>query len=633
MPRGLTGTSLDGILRVEARDPPNGSLWDRPTVVQHHPFQPRVIVIIPTSIPVRRVDNARSNAMKKGLSAGRVPKPLVIVFSQTAFSVTIAPPIFAIARGTILAVKEYRLTFVQVRDPFADEELTNVPDDNHLVTPPSTVPTVEDAIPSSTSSTAPPEKDGALTAVLLQHFKECPSQWLDCFDSDAYYSAKIPVMVATQPMLKAAACALAAKHLHRICRGDPTRILQLPHMRNSPLQWTIREMDCRYESVRFYDQTIHYLKAAILLEIPDNQREEIFAVVAILWELSKSPTSALPNSLMHISRSVFWSLVRQDCLSACRFLIISYSSVCRCPISFNPGTVINETQTRLNLSDLVLWRNFGLIISSSGHFLPPSASPAMASPSPSPLAFPLPLPPPAHTWLCEDMLSNALIWIISKIINFITSGDGITPGDFENPRGQRPCFGTTQEELLARWKRLDIELRAWYDTVPRSFTPCARSRLFLSNAVPIPRTASAPAAANVATNTTSTDTIDAIIFTVPMCAVTMQTYHMARVLLLTNMPQESTAIRSTARLRSYRRIAELAVRHAREICGISLGGLPDAILPHTVQPLFVAGQCFEQDSERQLVVDLLQQVECDSGWATKYRIQDLQRQWAETRVG
>ncbi|EHA18724.1 hypothetical protein ASPNIDRAFT_140060, partial [Aspergillus niger ATCC 1015] len=491
----------------------------------------------------------------------------------------------------------------------------------------------EDAIPSSTSSTAPPEKDGALTAVLLQHFKECPSQWLDCFDSDAYYSAKIPVMVATQPMLKAATCALAAKHLHRICRGDPTRILQLPHMRNSPLQWTIREMDCRYESVRFYDQTIHYLKAAILLEIPDNQREEIFAVVAILcmyelidapsteWrahlsalpflycgtpgELSKSPTSALPNSLMHISRSVFWSLVRQDCLSA----------------------FINETQTRLNLSDLVLWRNFGLIISSSGHFLPPSASPAMASPSPSPLAFPLPLPPPAHTWLCEDMLSNALIWIISKIINFITSGDGITPGDFENPRGQRPCFGTTQEELLARWKRLDIELRAWYDTVPRSFTPCARSRLFLSNAVPIPRTASAPAAANVATNTTSTDTIDAIIFTVPMCAVTMQTYHMARVLLLTNMPQESTAIRSTARLRSYRRIAELAVRHAREICGISLGGLPDAILPHTVQPLFVAGQCFEQDSERQLVVGLLQQVECDSGWATKYRIQDLQRQW------
>lgn len=69
------------------------------------------------------------------------------------------------------------VTFVQVRDPFADEELTNVPDDNHLVTPPSTVPTVEDAIPSSTSSTAPPEKDGALTAVLLQHFKECPSQW------------------------------------------------------------------------------------------------------------------------------------------------------------------------------------------------------------------------------------------------------------------------------------------------------------------------------------------------------------------------------------------------------------------------------------------------------------------------
>lgn len=154
-------------------------------------------------------------------------------------------------------------------------------------------------------------------------------------------------MVATRPMLKAAACALAAKHLHRMCQGEPRRILRLPHLRNSALKWANGGIDLKYESVRLYDEAIGYLKEAIRLEIPNNRRDEMFAVVAILcmYELIDAPstewrahlsalpflycgtsddfssTSTLPNSLLHISRSVFWSLVRQDCLSACRLTI------------------------------------------------------------------------------------------------------------------------------------------------------------------------------------------------------------------------------------------------------------------------------------------------------------------------
>ncbi|RAK72707.1 uncharacterized protein BO72DRAFT_480797 [Aspergillus fijiensis CBS 313.89] len=442
-------------------------------------------------------------------------------------------------------------------------------------------------------------------------------------------------MAATRPMLRAAACALAAKHLHRLCQGDSVRISQLPHLRKSPLQWIIRAIDWKYESVRLYDQAIHHLKEAIALEIPDDRREEMFAVVAILgtYELSDAPstewrahlsalpylycgssdafgsTETLPDSLLHISRSVFWSLYRQDCLSA----------------------FINETQTRLDLSDLILWRNLGLSISSYGHLLPPSkasTTPAVPSTSPSPhVSSPTP-------WLDEATLSNALIWLTGKIINYITSGDGINPGDYESPPDQRPSFGTTQEDLLKRWQRLDFELRAWHDTLPASFTPCVRTRLSLS-------TDSGPIARRPAPEHRDTDAsddnnpIDAIVFTVPMCAVTIQTYHMARILLLSNMPQEATAIRSTvtARLHNYRRIAGEVVRHAREVCGISLAGLPDAMLPQTVQPLFVAGQCFEGVPERRLVVDLLRRVECETTWATEYRVQDLRRQMDTGIIG
>ncbi|GKZ20105.1 hypothetical protein AbraIFM66951_008175 [Aspergillus brasiliensis] len=537
---------------------------------------------------------------------------------------------FRPVNGTIAEIAA--VIFVQVKDPFADDEEPILLEKHRsIASTPVTTVTEPGVIPSSTHSPAPPADNGVLTALLVRHFKEGPSQWLDCFDTNAYYSIKVPVMVATRPMLRVAACALAAKHLHRMCQGDSHRILQLPHLRSSALQWAIGGIDLKYESVRLYDEAIRYLKEAIRLDIPNHRREEMFAVVAILcqFELIDAPstewrahlsalpflycgtsdemslTSSLPNSLLHISRSVFWSLVRQDVLSA----------------------FINETQTRLDLFDLVIWRNFGLNISSHGHFVPPSISsstvntPILSSPSPH-----APVPPHC-TWLDEDTLSNALIWIMGKIINFITSGDGIYPGDYESPPGQRPCFGTTQEDLLERWKRLEFELSAWYDTLPDSFTPCGRTRLFLSNLEP---THSKP----VPTSTeqaTDVDTIDAIIFTIPMCAVTIQTYHMGRILLLSNMPQESTAIRSTvtARLRHYRQIAGLVIHHAREICGISLAGLPDAILSHTVQPLFVAGQCFEGDEERRLVVDLLRRVESDTGWATEYRVKDLQRQWAD----
>ena len=40
-----------------------------------------------------------------------------------------------------------------------------------------------------------------------------------------------------------------------------------------------------------------------------------------------------------------------------------------------------------------------------------------------------------------------------------------------------------------------------------------------------------------------TETLDATLYTTPMCAETMQTYHMARILLLMDKPQEPQRIR------------------------------------------------------------------------------------------
>ncbi|PYH88716.1 hypothetical protein BO71DRAFT_488552 [Aspergillus ellipticus CBS 707.79] len=402
---------------------------------------------------------------------------------------------------------------------------------------------------------------------------------MDSFDSSsAYFSIRVPILAATRPMLKASVCSLAAKHLHRLA-SQPTA--SQPH--RSPLGWIAEDIDGKFQSVNFYDQTLTYLKEALGSEAADvetatalSRREEMFAVIAILciteWRAhlsalpflhlgvpgGSSPGYPFPNSSMQVSRSVFWSLARQDCLSAY-------------PHQTGPG-------------DLDLWRNFDLAIDPFGLLLPttPGKFYRIADP-----------------WLEEARRSNALIWIMGKICNLITSGDGLTAGEFESPPGHRPWFGATQEDHLERWKSLERELRNWHNSLPETFNPCAQKPLALSELLPV--SSGCPQA------------LLATLFTIPMCAVTIQTYLMARILLLINQPQESTAIRSTvtARLRSYRETSIEVLQHARQVCSISLAGLPDAMLPHSVQPLFVAGQCFEEPWERQLVLKLLRGIERD----------------------
>lgn len=114
-----------------------------------------------------------------------------------------------------------------------------------------------------------------------------------------------------------------------------------------------------------------------------------------------------------------------------------------------------------------------------------------------------------------------------------------------------------------------------------------------------------------------------------MCASTMQSFHMARTILLINRPHESTARRSTLsdRLHSYRAIEREVRFHAHEICGIALGRPEGSVRIHQVQPLFVAGQCLTEDRERRIVLDLLREIESDLGWATDYRVKKLLKEW------
>ncbi|RSL78416.1 hypothetical protein CEP51_008227 [Fusarium floridanum] len=511
------------------------------------------------------------------------------------------------------------LRFIHVKDPYAHQDeptqhLGELPDAEQESVPildfPGAIPDspVEESVLTPTDepqdytehpqtpSIDEPVSTSNLTALhLLRHFKQGPGQWMDIFDTGSYFSCKVPVIAATKPLLKSAVCAVSAKHLDRLSRAETS-----PENGFYASRYAV---DWHYQSAKHYGEAINHLKNAVDLRAYENDlsdKEDMLAAVAILciYELMDAPDTAwrahlkalplfdpksdpfaAPSSPVVIPRTaiqgpIFWSLARQDLL--CAF--------------------ISETQTRLDLKDMRLWQNAGLATNENGSlmpFSPPGSADVRTSAD-----------------IEEDTKSNELTWLLGKISNYLTSGDAINPTDYALPHGQRPPVGVTQERLLERWKLLMAELQKWYNSLPSTFQPSARTVY----------------SGNEATCFTN---FEQIWYELPICAATMQNYHMAMILLLVNRPQESTAIRSTvsARLNSYRQIQAKVHDHAREICGISLANPTDPMRINSVQALFVAGQVFFEGCEQEAVLRLLEGIQRDLGWTTSFHTAKLVDEW------
>jgi hypothetical protein len=241
-----------------------------------------------------------------------------------------------------------------------------------------------------------------------------------------------------------------------------------------------------------------------------------------------------------------------------------------------------------------MWREAGLLIDERG-FIRPSNHTLSGYPEGTEV-------------MKEDMISNALIWLMGKLDNFMASGDELPAG-----LSALPGQGVSQRSLLDYWYYLKEQFQVWHDGLPLTFKPCAR-------VFPTHRSVD---------EELDTPVLPEIWYSIPMCASTMQHYHFAQIQLLMNRPHESTQGRSSlfARVNSYdSTIAEVRV-HSRQIIGIALSRNEASVRIHSVQPLYTAGQCLDDARERRLVVRLLRDIEKDTGWATEYRVKQLLRAW------
>jgi hypothetical protein len=261
------------------------------------------------------------------------------------------------------------------------------------------------------------------------------------------------------------------------------------------------------------------------------------------------------------------------CIKPSRAQVASFWSFARCDYT---AAYINHTQTRLDTEDISLWRSAGLLIDDQGIVIPGKAG------------FSTYLR--GENAVREDMIANALVFILSKLMNLLV-----------------PASGTPRNDLTC-WKDLQHEIDIWFESLPASFTACWRVEADSKSAD--------PARVHFAE----------VFYSIPLCSVTMQQYHFAQILILLHTPRETSAsVRN--QLRSYREIPDKIAYHCREICAIALGRPPGCARIHGLQPLFVAGLCLENSAERKVILDLLRAIEMDLGWATGYRVNELLKEW------
>lgn len=502
-------------------------------------------------------------------------------------------------------------------------------------------------------------------AFLMRDYSEHTGAWMDLFDLGQFFATEVPILAVGCPLLLYACTALAAKSLARVTSSEPASTVSNTHIASqghnrlalrpgSPLSagdWVQKGRENYDVAVSLLRQALAGATVSKSSALPDSATEEtasiaqreplpqtdsdelVAATVLLcvyefldasgpewsrhldgamgLFEVAKErmmPLAPEPLSLANQIRdriaghtpdsefskgraATFWCFARQDMLSA----------------------FINNTNTRLDTTDLPMWTSAGLKLTPQG-FLRPS--------NPSHPEY------IAENAMSDDKISNALIWILMKLVNFIAAGD-------EMPES---LLGVRQHDLLSYWHGMEQQLRVWHEGLPPSFTA-------------------------IAIGTDSASGLEERWFPRPMCASAMQTYHFARVQLLMNKPHTSTgspfsprptssggnsasnARRSVstpgsslaARHASYASILQQSRFHAKEIVAISLGRADEGTRIHSVQPLWTAGLVLGAQGDdgvgaetamwRRTVVELLRGVERDMGWACEHRVENLLALW------
>jgi hypothetical protein len=158
----------------------------------------------------------------------------------------------------------------------------------------------------------------------------------------------------------------------------------------------------------------------------------------------------------------------------------------------------------------------------------------------------------------------------------------------------RAC-NRSDAKFRARWVKLWKYICDWHDGRPAPLLPV------------------------MTTASTESCPFPTIIFSNPAAISGNQLHHTASVLMLQSQPSE---VKLTPRPRSI-------LWHARRICAISISNDHHGAWTNAVQPLWIAGRCMSHPDEHKAILDILERIEKESGWGTRWRQEDLKSFWGD----
>ncbi|TLD24932.1 hypothetical protein PspLS_05928 [Pyricularia sp. CBS 133598] len=199
----------------------------------------------------------------------------------------------------------------------------------------------------------------------------------------------------------------------------------------------------------------------------------------------------------------------------------------------------------------------------------------------------------AHT-SC-DVYANQIVFLTAHVVELLHGS--VSPAETIGPHGRSGTGGhlpvdSSGPNAAERWEELARAVENWYERRPQEMEP-------------------------VFTVGTGDTTFPTLLFSNPAAISGNQVYHTAALLLLQYRPPRA---RLPAKSRSL-------LWHARRIIGISLSNTHHGCWTNSLQPIWIAGRCFSSPEEHRVILGLLARIETESGWATKWRADDLREWW------
>ncbi|PSK50304.1 Transcriptional activator protein UGA3 [Elsinoe australis] len=153
----------------------------------------------------------------------------------------------------------------------------------------------------------------------------------------------------------------------------------------------------------------------------------------------------------------------------------------------------------------------------------------------------------------------------------------------------------------SEWDQLMTAILDWYtDRPPEMRTILTQPAIFGPKSSPFPT----------------------LLFSNPAAIAANQQHHTAQLLMLSHKPADHKFPRKTRSI----------LWHARQICGISITNDHHGCWTNCIQPIWLAGRMMSHPEEHRAIVELYERIERETGWGTKWRVDDLKEVWGDLSV-